>query len=1225
MKKITLLTFFLMLMISGGYAQCINFNQYPYDIVEVENTGAVEEISSCNYTGEYSLVEGILIGEDYVFSITHPDDGNHRYITITDQSDTVIGFGMSPLTVSNMSASTIKIHYTENDLCANQNECYITTIQILLTCPVPVNTVVSNITTTSATFNWQAGGEETSWEVLALPTGSPAPTSTTNGTPVTQVPTYVFANLIPATQYVFYVRANCGTEFSPWTKFKFATGCDPIAVFEENFDATPEEELPVCWSAIVGGPGISEYAQIKTIPYNGTDDSHSVLIERLDSDPEAHVILVSPALSTLSLGTHRLKFKTYSYEFVNMEIGTLSSAVDGSTFTVTGQAVTISPGYKSHTIDFSGYTGTNPFIGLRLVSGYSVFVDDVRWEVAPLCPDITQIEVANATINSISLDWENGGTEAAWDLVYSTDLSVDPNTLTATASTLSAATITGLLPGTTYYFWVRSACGAQNGNGFWSEPISFTTPCEGVATLNENFDTTEIDQLPNCWSKIIKGNQVTEYDSVGVTDWNSQSSPQAVTLQKDMMSTEIILVSPNLSTLPLGTHRLKFYGRSWFETIEVGTLNSPTNQGVFTPIQEIELGEEFIEYKVDFAEYTTTDTYIGIRLVGSSATLDDIRWEISPLCPDVEDLQITDIDTTSASLTWTTGGTEESWDVVYSQSSNADLSTLTPISTGTSGVNEATITNLSPFTTYYAWVRSHCDGPDGLGAWIGPISFTTACLPIDLFSESFETTAYGNLADCWTSIIRGNDVPGWTNVSTVDFNSATGIKSVLIDTEYESNSTDNDVILVSPKLSTLSAGTHRLKFKKYTNDGAIMEIGTLDSSSPNANFSLWEEVDVTSNYSELAVDFTSYTGTDTYIGFRYKSGSAIFLDDIRWEVSPLCPDVIEIEVSDIMVNNATLTWSPGGSETSWDIVYTDLENVNPSTLTPTNILNNPAYDFTNLAANTLYTIWIRSVCNGTDGNGAWIGPLTFRTNCNATNVPYFEDFESADNYQLPLCTSNQNINGSDNNWGISYNPGYGFENYTLTYGWWDSEADVFFFTQGINLTAGTQYTISYKYGNNSDMYTEKLRVLYGMNANSDSMIDELADHPEINQGIALTNSVTFTPPTTGIYYFGFQAYSAPYQYNLLVDDILIDVALEDKDFTKNTFKFYPNPVKDILHLSYDQNISTVVVYNLLGQLIMERNINSNSTSLDMSHLNSGTYLVKVTSDKITKTIKVIKE
>ena len=157
------------------------------------------------------------------------------------------------------------------------------------------------------------------------------------------------------------------------------------------------------------------------------------------------------------------------------------------------------------------------------------------------------------------------------------------------------------------------------------------------------------------------------------------------------------------------------------------------------------------------------------------------------------------------------------------------------------------------------------------------------------------------------------------------------------------------------------------------------------------------------------------------------------------------------------------------------------------------------------------------------------------------------------------------------------------------------------------------------------MYTEKLRVLYGMNANSDSMIDELADHPEINQGIALTNSVTFTPATTGIYYFGFQAYSAPYQYNLLVDDILIDVALEDKDFTKNTFKFYPNPVKDILHLSYDQNISTVVVYNLLGQLIMERNINSNSTSLDMSHLNSGTYLVKVTSDKITKTIKVIKE
>jgi len=74
-----------------------------------------------------------------------------------------------------------------------------------------------------------------------------------------------------------------------------------------------------------------------------------------------------------------------------------------------------------------------------------------------------------------------------------------------------------------------------------------------------------------------------------------------------------------------------------------------------------------------------------------------------------------------------------------------------------------------------------------------------------------------------------------------------------------------------------------------------------------------------------------------------------------------------------------------------------------------------------------------------------------------------------------------------------------------------------------------------------------------------------------------------------------------------------------------TFRFYPNPVKDVLNLSYAQNIAEVAVYNLLGQKVLENVINATSTQLDMSALASGSYLVKVTANNQTKTIKVIKE
>ncbi|MBW7953001.1 MAG: hypothetical protein H3C56_10745, partial [Chitinophagaceae bacterium] len=199
-------------------------------------------------------------------------------------------------------------------------------------------------------------------------------------------------------------------------------------------------------------------------------------------------------------------------------------------------------------------------------------------------------------------------------------------------------------------------------------------------------------------------------------------------------------------------------------------------------------------------------------------------------------------------------------------------------------------------------------------------------------------------------------------------------------------------------------------------------------------------------------------------------------------------------------------------------------------------------------------VYVRQDCTG-DGNGYSpnSAKATFTTLCNATNVPYTQNFESALVPALPACTSQEQL-GLGNTWVTVSNPGNGFTSNTLKYTYnTDNPANVWFYTQGVNLTVGTYYTISYRYGNNSTTYApEKLKVAYGTSPSNGAMNNTLADHPNINQAAAQSNTVSFTPPSTGVYYFGFKAYSDADKFYLYVDDIVVDVAPWTWTGTTNT-------------------------------------------------------------------------
>lgn len=98
----------------------------------------------------------------------------------------------------------------------------------VVTCPKPSLLTVSNVTNTNATLDWTEPGSATSWEVVHMPaTGAVPPTASTTGIPVTGVSEYTppAGTFVYGTQYVYYVRSNCGgtAGLSKWSgPFAFA-------------------------------------------------------------------------------------------------------------------------------------------------------------------------------------------------------------------------------------------------------------------------------------------------------------------------------------------------------------------------------------------------------------------------------------------------------------------------------------------------------------------------------------------------------------------------------------------------------------------------------------------------------------------------------------------------------------------------------------------------------------------------------------------------------------------------------------------------------------------------------------------------------------------------------------------------------------------------------------------------------------------------------------------
>ncbi|WP_415831502.1 choice-of-anchor L domain-containing protein, partial [Flavobacterium terrigena] len=329
--------------------------------------------------------------------------------------------------------STMRVvfEWRNNNTLGNQPPAAIDNIKLnLVPCPKPLNPTITNINYNNAQVNWANGATETQWEVIVLPTGSPAPTAGSVGVPAGTNP-FIITGLTSVTCYDVYVRAVCSpTEVSFWSTV--ATFCTTPHFcagdhFYDNGGAAGDytnNQNNVTTTVCPDNAG-----DVVTVIFNQFNvAAGDVLVIRNGNLP------TSPVLGTYTGTTLPPSF-------------TATNASGCLTFTFTSNATIVSPGW-----------------------------DATIYCTPPItCPKPTTLTVTNITTTSVQLNWTEAGTATQWEiLVLPLGSPVPAPGTPGTLVSTNPFTWTPLTPGTAYTFFVRAICSPTDAS-FWSNGANFYT------------------------------------------------------------------------------------------------------------------------------------------------------------------------------------------------------------------------------------------------------------------------------------------------------------------------------------------------------------------------------------------------------------------------------------------------------------------------------------------------------------------------------------------------------------------------------------------------------------------------------------------------------------------------------------------------------------------------------------------------------------------------------
>lgn len=362
-------------------------------------------------------------------------------------------------------------------------------------------------------------------------------------------------------------------------------------------------------------------------------------------------------------------------------------------------------------------------------------------------------------------------------------------------------------------------------------------------------------------------------------------------------------------------------------------------------------------------------------------------------------------------------------------------------------------------------------------------------------------------------------------------------------------------------------------------------------------------------------NFNALAGTTYYIQWDSRWSDLGF--DFTFTFTPVsCFPVTTINPStNISSTSITLNWALATlNPANYNVEYGPLGFVQGTGTTVSSATN--SITLNGLTASTGYDYYIRSNC-GTS-QSAWTAVNSFTT---AKLCPQTFGFES--NSQLV-------------GWSTFGNGTYGLSANAPTLAqagnfYWIFNTNTaavsnnWLFTPPFSLQANETVTITFWV---RCATARSLRLTVGNTALSASQTTQLWANTALNNPTYTQFTASFTPTSTGIYYFAWNdVSSAQATATLRLDSINFTSVLGTNDFLSSSFSVFPNPTKNVINFSNDANavVSLVEMTDMNGRVIKSAKINATEGQISVSDLSSGVYMMRITTDQGTATKKIVKQ
>jgi uncharacterized repeat protein (TIGR01451 family) len=507
------------------------------------------------------------------------------------------------------------------------------------------------------------------------------------------------------------------------------------------------------------------------------------------------------------------------------------------------------------------------------------------------CTVPNQLAVNNIAFTTADLSWGNPGNNVSFEIYVQFAGGFNPVGTMSTAVSVSgtAYTASGLIPGTSYSYWVRAVC--ETGFTPWSARKNFTTSlsntlCDVAGQCNYTFHA--MDQFSDGWTGNImyvyqNGNVVS---TIQLTDGGSLNKAIALC---DGMPFELFWGTGGSFSGEVGISISNSFGQTIYtkppgamqnQTLFAGLVNCNTPASCQIPLSvtmnpispsSVSLSwsdDTSTEWEVYSAPLgspaptvstqgitTESNPYIFTGLLPNTAYQFYVRgicgessvtdWTyplvFTPVCSTPNNLAITSVATTSATLNWTGNGTQ--YEVIALP--NGEVPNASTTGTLVSGL-QYNVTELTMDQSYRFYVRNIC-GTNVASAWASSPIFTPILTLPPLVTNTTQYTASELVSD----VLVNNPCVNVTNITSstgTNYGSVNGIG-------YFSNSnptfplasglvlsTGNALNIPGPNISALSDGS-----TQWVGDSQLEAIISTATGIPM----------VSTNASKLEFDFTS--------------------------------------------------------------------------------------------------------------------------------------------------------------------------------------------------------------------------------------------------------------------------------------------------------------------------------------------------------------------------------